>query len=67
VPDESDGIEISPNLLDQEVITKDTNSISYWKGSVSVKVTVSGKAVSGKGYVEITGYAGPFGFLKSEW
>jgi predicted secreted hydrolase len=57
-------LDLSPSLPDQELITRKTTRLAYWEGSVSVKGTVSGKAVSGKGYVEMTGYAGPFHLLK---
>ncbi|MBW1789253.1 MAG: carotenoid 1,2-hydratase [Deltaproteobacteria bacterium] len=66
VPHASLELDLSPNLSDQELITQNTTGVVYWEGSVSVKGTVSGKTVSGKGYVEMTGYAGPFHFLKPD-
>jgi len=32
--------------------------ISYWEGSVRAKGTRGGKEVQGRGYLEMTGYAG---------
>ena len=32
--------------------------ISYWEGSVQANGTREGKAVQGRGYLEMTGYAG---------
>ncbi|HQN20258.1 MAG TPA: lipocalin family protein [Syntrophobacteraceae bacterium] len=37
--------------------TPETTRITYWEGSVAATGTAAGKAVSGKGYVELTGYA----------
>jgi len=46
--------EIEPLLADQE----HRFAIRYWEGAVSVKGTIEDNPVSGKGYVELTGYAG---------
>jgi predicted secreted hydrolase len=51
---------IAPNLLDQEMRTLESTNITYWEGSVEVRGTVGGRAINGKGYVELTGYAKPF-------
>jgi predicted secreted hydrolase len=51
---------IAPNLLDQEMRTLESTNITYWEGSVEVSGTVGGRAIDGKGYVELTGYAKPF-------
>jgi predicted secreted hydrolase len=32
--------------------------VVYWEGSVKVRGTSRGRDVAGKGYVELTGYAG---------
>jgi predicted secreted hydrolase len=47
-------LEIEPYLADQELNV----SYSYWEGAVGVSGVVNGAAVSGSGYVELTGYAG---------
>ncbi|MFO7707468.1 MAG: lipocalin-like domain-containing protein [Desulfobacterales bacterium] len=57
-------LEVSSNLADQEMRTSGTTGVSYWEGSVAVKGTKGGGAVEGHGYVEMTGYAGPFSALK---
>jgi predicted secreted hydrolase len=44
---------INPHLADQELNV----SYSYWEGAVQVSGQRLGKAVSGNGYVELTGYA----------
>ncbi len=48
---------VHPRLPDQELETPETTRITYWEGSVAATGTAAGKAVSGKGYVELTGYA----------
>lgn len=51
-------LRIEPLLRDQELQTPGTTGITYWEGSVSATGNAAGKAVSGQGYVELTGYAG---------
>ena len=53
-------LNIHPNLADQEMRTLNSTGEIYWEGSVSVTGTKAGKPVTGKGYVELTGYAKPF-------
>ena len=40
-------------MADQELIT----NVRYWEGAVDVLGAANGQAISGKGYVELTGYA----------
>ena len=37
--------------------------ITYWEGSVDASGTREGKPIKGRGYLELTGYAGPLGEL----
>ena len=46
-------IEVAPVLRNQELIT----TVRYWEGAVDVQGTADGQSVSGRGYVELTGYA----------
>lgn len=46
-------LEIEPVIADQELDT----SPRYWEGAVDVRGRREGLAVSGRGYVELTGYA----------
>ena len=46
---------LEPALDDQELVLP---PISYWEGAIRVAGQRAGKAVSGKGYMELTGYAG---------
>jgi predicted secreted hydrolase len=52
VPDTALDLQITPLLPDQELVL----SFRYWEGAVTVSGTSAGEAVSGKGYVELTGY-----------
>lgn len=49
-------LEIVPHMADQEL----NLTFTYWEGAVSIHGEQAGKAVSGNGYVELTGYAGAF-------
>ena len=49
---------VEPQLDDQEMRTTQPTNITYWEGSVGVRGSTEHGAVSGMGYVELTGYAG---------
>ena len=51
-------LQIAPLLSDQELATPRSTRVTYWEGACSVSGTRSGRPVSGKSYVELTGYAG---------
>ena len=53
VPAQGLEIEISPVIADQELFT----TVRYWEGAVDISGTRHGEPVSGRGYVELTGYA----------
>ncbi len=50
---------VSPVLLSQEFRGGQTG-LRYWEGAVTVAGTRFGKTVRGRGYLEMTGYAGGF-------
>lgn len=54
-------LQLEPELRDQELITRGSTQVTYWEGCVRVSGESEGKEVSGKGYVEMTGYAGSLG------
>jgi predicted secreted hydrolase len=54
IPSDDVRLTITPLLADQEMNV----SYSYWEGAVNAEGTMGGSAVSGSGYVELTGYAG---------
>jgi len=43
---------VTPAMADQELIT----NVRYWEGAVNVAGETAGQKVSGRGYVELTGY-----------
>lgn len=49
-------LRIAPVLLDQELVSQGA-SPTYWEGAVDVGGTRDGRPVTGRGYVELTGYA----------
>jgi predicted secreted hydrolase len=55
IPEQKISLEISPLIRDQELSLGDR--IAYWEGAVEAKGTRNGNPVSGRGYVELTGYA----------
>jgi predicted secreted hydrolase len=59
VPGEDLVLRLEPTLADQELVTRESGGIVYWEGSVDVVGTARGRPVRGRGYVELTGYAGP--------
>jgi predicted secreted hydrolase len=52
IPSQNLAVDIVPLIGDQELNV----SYRYWEGAVSVTGTKNGKAISGQGYVELTGY-----------
>ncbi|MFZ0132294.1 MAG: lipocalin-like domain-containing protein [Desulfobacterales bacterium] len=60
VPSADLNLSIAANLADQEMRTPGSTGVTYWEGSVSVSGEMAGRPVTGKGYVELTGYARPF-------
>lgn len=51
-------LQLTPTVLDQELVAGSMGGLAYWEGSVRVTGTCEGKPVRGQGYVELTGYAG---------
>ncbi len=62
IPSESIELEIDPVFPAQELITNRSTRVTYWEGAVRIKGMVRDKAVTGSGYVEMTGYAGKLTF-----
>ncbi len=52
IPSENKELKITPAVKDQFLDV----SVKYWEGSVKIDGTSGGKFVSGRGYVELTGY-----------
>jgi predicted secreted hydrolase len=52
---------LAPTLADQEVRAGVPAQVSYWEGQVKIRGQTEGQAITGRGYVELTGYAGAMG------
>ncbi len=48
---------LTPQLLDQELLTTVSTGNVYWEGAVSISGSLGSLTVAGVGYVELTGYA----------
>jgi predicted secreted hydrolase len=55
VPGEAIELTVKPVVADQELALK---PLTYWEGAVEITGTRAGKSVRGRGYLELTGYAG---------
>jgi predicted secreted hydrolase len=53
-------VTVTPAFPDQELDTAKSTRVIYWEGAVSAEGTAQGRRASGRGYVEMTGYAEPF-------
>ncbi len=53
LPDRGLTLRISPVIANQELFT----TVRYWEGAVDVSGERDGRPISGRGYVELTGYA----------
>ena len=53
MPGYSMTLRVSPVIADQELFT----TVRYWEGAVDVSGVRDGEKISGRGYVELTGYA----------
>lgn len=58
VPDSGLKLDIVPVISDQELMT----TVRYWEGAVNVSGDRNGRPVTGRGYVELTGYIEPVRF-----
>jgi predicted secreted hydrolase len=48
----------SAAFADQELRTPESTGVTYWEGSIDIEGTADGQRVTGRGYLEMTGYAG---------
>jgi predicted secreted hydrolase len=63
IPDRNISLQIEPAFADQEHSKGGPVGVAYWEGAVVVSGTRDGRNVHGRGYVELTGYAGSLGGL----
>ena len=60
LPDHDTRLSIVPLMDDQELYTVRSTGIAYWEGAVGVEGIWKGEAVTGRGYVELTGYSASY-------
>jgi predicted secreted hydrolase len=58
VPGQVLDLSVEAAMPDQEMNTTASIGVPYWEGAVVIRGTASGKPVAGRGYLEMTGYAG---------
>jgi predicted secreted hydrolase len=58
IPDEAIALTVSTPLANQELDLTASIGMAYWEGLVDVTGIVAGRSVTGRGYLEMTGYAG---------
>ena len=46
-------------VVDAQELTGPRSGVSYWEGAIDVEGTRAGQPVTGRGYLEMTGYSGP--------
>ena len=58
LPDRDVRLEVAAVVDAQELDTDASTGVTYWEGAVTVTGQVGGRTVTGRGYLEMTGYAG---------
>ena len=56
IPDQQLELEITPVMPDQELDVRQSTRNIYWEGDCKVTGTKAGKPITGRSYVELTGY-----------
>ena len=56
IPGENTRLRVTPLMDNQEMVTMRSTGFPYWEGAVDVEGIWRGEPVSGRGYVELTGY-----------
>jgi predicted secreted hydrolase len=57
LPSHELALTMTPELLDQELVTAQSTGVAYWEGAVRIAGQAGGAPIIGQGYVELTGYA----------
>jgi predicted secreted hydrolase len=57
VPGEGLALSVRP-VLDGQEMSGARSGVSYWEGAVDIEGTRNGKPITGRGYLEMTGYSG---------
>jgi len=58
VPDQRLDLRVRAAIPQQEFVTARSAGLTYWEGAVLVEGSRNGRPVAGRGYLEMTGYAG---------
>jgi predicted secreted hydrolase len=45
-------------VLDAQEMSGARTGVSYWEGAIEIEGTRNGKPITGRGYLEMTGYSG---------
>jgi predicted secreted hydrolase len=59
VPAHQADLIVTPAMADQELRLTKMGALDYWEGACDIRGSVGGKATTGVGYTELTGYSGP--------
>jgi predicted secreted hydrolase len=54
IPEQELSLSVTPVLDDQELAL---NQLTYWEGAIDISGKRAGRAIGGRGYLELTGYA----------
>jgi predicted secreted hydrolase len=60
VPGAALELTLTPRLPDQELVTRESTGVTYWEGAVGISGSRGGVPITGRGFVELTGYAAAF-------
>ena len=58
IPEAALDLRVRAVVDDQELRTPDSTGVTYWEGAIDVTGTHAGTPIRGRGYLEMTGYAG---------
>jgi len=59
VPGHRADLTVTPAMADQELHLTKMGALDYWEGACAITGQVGDTSVTGEGYTELTGYAGP--------
>lgn len=57
VPSQNLNLQLKTPLASQELASDNSAGLSYWEGAITINGTRAGAAITGVGYLEMTGYA----------
>jgi len=58
LPSEKLTLSVAAVLEDQELRTTESAGVTYWEGAVDATGAIADRSIAGRGYLEMTGYAG---------